>query len=56
MSHPNYAVAEAYLAAVTAGDLPDSLLTDGRIPAAVAARSSRAKSAASRMVVATSRL
>jgi hypothetical protein len=28
MSHPNYAVAEAYLAAVTAGDLPDSLLTD----------------------------
>ena len=28
MSHPNYAVAEAYLSAVTAGDLPDSLLTD----------------------------
>jgi len=28
MSHPNYAVAEAYLAAVTAGELPDSLLTD----------------------------
>jgi uncharacterized protein len=28
MSHPNYAVAEAYLAAVTAGDLPDTLLTD----------------------------
>ncbi|MGH3294211.1 MAG: nuclear transport factor 2 family protein [Trebonia sp.] len=28
MSHPNYALAEAYLAAVTAGDLPDSLLTD----------------------------
>jgi len=28
MSHPNHAVAEAYLAAVTAGDLPDSLLTD----------------------------
>jgi uncharacterized protein len=28
MSHPNYAVADAYLAAVTAGDLPDSLLTD----------------------------
>ena len=28
MSHPHYAVAEAYLAAVTAGDLPDSLLTD----------------------------
>jgi len=28
MSHPNIAVAEAYLAAVTAGDLPDSLLTD----------------------------
>jgi uncharacterized protein len=28
VSHPNYAVAEAYLAAVTAGDLPDSLLTD----------------------------
>jgi uncharacterized protein len=28
MSHPNYAVAEAYLAAVMAGDLPDSLLTD----------------------------
>ena len=28
MSHPNYAVAVAYLAAVTAGDLPDSLLTD----------------------------
>jgi hypothetical protein len=28
MSHPNYAVAEAYLAAVAAGDLPDSLLTD----------------------------
>ncbi|MGH3297454.1 MAG: nuclear transport factor 2 family protein [Trebonia sp.] len=28
MSHPNNAVAEAYLAAVTAGDLPDSLLTD----------------------------
>jgi ketosteroid isomerase-like protein len=28
MTHPNYAVAEAYLAAVTAGDLPDSLLTD----------------------------
>jgi hypothetical protein len=28
MSHPNCAVAEAYLAAVTAGDLPDSLLTD----------------------------
>ena len=28
MPHPNYAVAEAYLAAVTAGDLPDSLLTD----------------------------
>lgn len=28
MSHPNYAVAEAYLAAVTAGDLPDSMLTD----------------------------
>jgi len=26
--HPNYAVAEAYLAAVTAGDLPDRLLTD----------------------------
>jgi uncharacterized protein len=28
VSHPNYALAEAYLAAVTAGDLPDSLLTD----------------------------
>jgi uncharacterized protein len=28
MSDPNYALAEAYLAAVTAGDLPDSLLTD----------------------------
>jgi ketosteroid isomerase-like protein len=28
MPHPNYAVAEAYLAAVTAGDLPDDLLTD----------------------------
>lgn len=28
MWHPNYAVAEAYLAAVTAGELPDSLLTD----------------------------
>jgi uncharacterized protein len=28
MPHPNHAVAEAYLAAVTAGDLPDSLLTD----------------------------
>jgi ketosteroid isomerase-like protein len=28
MSHPHYAVAEAYLAAVTAGDLPDRLLTD----------------------------
>ena len=28
MSHPNYALAQAYLAAVTAGDLPDSLLTD----------------------------
>lgn len=28
MPHPNYAVAEAYLSAVTAGDLPDSLLTD----------------------------
>ena len=28
MSHPNHAIAEAYLAAVTAGDLPDSLLTD----------------------------
>ena len=28
MSHPNHAVAEAYLAAVTAGDLPDALLTD----------------------------
>lgn len=28
MTHPNYALAEAYLAAVTAGDLPDSLLTD----------------------------
>jgi hypothetical protein len=28
MSHPNHAVAEAYLAAVTAGDLPDGLLTD----------------------------
>jgi len=28
MSHPNHAVAEAYLSAVTAGDLPDSLLTD----------------------------
>ena len=28
MTHPNHAVAEAYLAAVTAGDLPDSLLTD----------------------------
>jgi len=28
VSHPNYAVAEAYLAAVTAGDLPDRLLTD----------------------------
>ncbi len=28
MSHPNYAVAEAFLAAVTAGDLPDRLLTD----------------------------
>jgi hypothetical protein len=28
MSHSNYAVAEAFLAAVTAGDLPDSLLTD----------------------------
>ena len=27
MSHPNHAVAEAYLSAVTAGDLPDSLLT-----------------------------
>ena len=28
MSHPNNALAQAYLAAVTAGDLPDSLLTD----------------------------
>lgn len=28
MAHPNYSVAQAYLAAVTAGDLPDSLLTD----------------------------
>jgi uncharacterized protein len=28
MPHPNHAVAEAYLAAVTAGELPDSLLTD----------------------------
>ena len=28
MSHPNHAVAEAYLAAVTAGELPDSLLAD----------------------------
>jgi ketosteroid isomerase-like protein len=28
VSHPNYAVAEAYLAAVTAGELPDNLLTD----------------------------
>ncbi|HTR92550.1 MAG TPA: nuclear transport factor 2 family protein [Trebonia sp.] len=28
MSQPNHAIAEAYLAAVTAGDLPDSLLTD----------------------------
>ena len=28
MEHPNHAIAEAYLAAVTAGDLPDSLLTD----------------------------
>jgi ketosteroid isomerase-like protein len=28
MSKSNYAVAGAYLAAVTAGDLPDSLLTD----------------------------
>ena len=28
MSHPNHAIAEAYLSAVTAGDLPDSLLTD----------------------------
>ena len=28
MPHPNYALAQAYLAAVTAGDLPDSLLTD----------------------------
>jgi uncharacterized protein len=28
MSHPNHAVAQAYLSAVTAGDLPDSLLTD----------------------------
>jgi hypothetical protein len=28
MSHPHYAVAEAYLAAVEAGDLPDSMLTD----------------------------
>ena len=28
MTHPNHAVAEAYLAAVTAGDLPDSLLTE----------------------------
>ena len=28
MSHPSHAIAEAYLAAVTAGDLPDSLLTD----------------------------
>ena len=28
MSHPNHAVAAAYLSAVTAGDLPDSLLTD----------------------------
>ena len=28
MSHPNYALAEAFLAAVMAGDLPDSLLTD----------------------------
>jgi hypothetical protein len=28
MPHPNYALAEAYLAAVTAGDLPDSMLTD----------------------------
>ena len=28
MPHPNYALAEAYLSAVTAGDLPDSLLTD----------------------------
>ena len=30
MSHPHYEVAEAYLAAVTAGDLPDSLLTEPR--------------------------
>lgn len=28
MPHPHDAVAEAYLSAVTAGDLPDSLLTD----------------------------
>jgi ketosteroid isomerase-like protein len=28
MSHPNHALAHAYLAAVTAGELPDSLLTD----------------------------
>jgi uncharacterized protein len=28
MPHPSHAVAEAYLAAVTAGELPDSLLTD----------------------------
>ena len=28
VSHPNHAIAEAYLSAVTAGDLPDSLLTD----------------------------
>jgi uncharacterized protein len=28
MPHPNHAVAHAYLSAVTAGDLPDILLTD----------------------------
>ena len=28
MPHANHAIAEAYLSAVTAGDLPDSLLTD----------------------------
>ncbi len=28
MPHPNHAIAQAYLSAVTAGDLPDRLLTD----------------------------
>lgn len=28
MPHANHAIAEAYLSAVTSGDLPDSLLTD----------------------------